>query len=114
MQAAALIANDPLQIQHESELPAAPYISEDEIYFNGIGSDACESMVLQRLGTGFNCCKTRCRPYDRAVVAVLCLANYFAPTVWEISSDGDEDDWQDGLALARTVVPQCPMPTFRY
>lgn len=114
MQAAALITNDPLLIQRECDECSEPYVAMDRIEFNGIEEDGCETMVLDRLRSGFSCCKTRRRPYDRVVIALLCLADYFAPEVWLISSDGDEDDWAEGLALARTVEPNCPMVTFKH
>lgn len=113
MQAAAVILNDPLQIQLEADDPSEPYVGMDAIHFNGIGNEGCETMVLDRLRASFSFCKTRGRPYDRVVVALLCLAAFHAPEVWLVSSDGDEEDWKEGLALARTVEPHCPMPTFK-
>ncbi len=106
LQVAALINHDPLLIQR--------VVSAEEIIFNGIKDEGHETMVLIRKQPGFACCKTARKPYDRVVVALLCLVEHFAPSVWDISSDGDEEDWQEGLALARTVVPNCPMVTFRH
>jgi hypothetical protein len=111
LQATAIINNDPLLIQEESDSASAPGVDGTGIWFNGIESDGCETFHLTRKGSGrFNCCKTRQRPYDRVVIAVLCLANFFAPGVWDIDSDGNVYEWGEGLALALTVEPNCPMP----
>ena len=111
MQATAIINNDPLLIQEESDSASAPGVDDTGIWFNGIEDDGHETFHLTRVDSGrFNCCKTALKPYDRVVVAVLCLANFFAPGVWNIVSDGPNYEWQDGLALARTVEPNCPMP----
>lgn len=110
LQAAAIINNDPLLIQEKSDSASAPGVDDTGIWFNGIEDDGHETFHLTRVGSGrFNCCKTALKPYDRVVVAVLCLANFFAPGVWDIGSDGADYEWQDGLALARTVEPNCLM-----
>lgn len=110
LQATAIINNDPLLIQEESDSASAPEINDNGISFNGIEDDGHETFLLTRVGSGrFNFCKTARKPYDRVVVAVLCLANFFAPRVWNIDSDGDQEDWKAGLALARTVEPNCLM-----
>lgn len=111
LQTTAIINNDPLLIQEESDRTSAPGVDETGIWFNGIEDDGHETFHLTCVGSGrFNSCKTARKPYDRVVVAVLCLANFFAPGVWDIGSDGTDYQWQDGLALARTVEPNCPMP----
>lgn len=110
LQATAIINNDPLLIQEDSDSASAPGVDETGIWFNGIERGGCETFHLTCEGSGFNYCKTRDRPYDRVVVAVLCLANYFALGVWDIGSDGNVNEWEAGLALARTVEPNCPMP----
>ena len=110
LQAAAIINNDPLLIQEESDSASAPGVDETGIWFNGIEDAGHETFHLTRVGSyRFNFCKTARKPYDRVVVAVLCLANFFAPEVWNIDSDGDQEDWKAGLALARTVEPNCLM-----
>jgi hypothetical protein len=109
LQATAIINNDPLLIQKECDRAAAPSVNDLEIRFNGIEDDGHETFMLLRKKKRFNFCKTARKPYDRVVVAVLCLANHFAPDVWDIGSDGNAEDWEAGLALARTVEPNCPM-----
>lgn len=80
-------------------------VSDDQIRFNGKGDDGHETFLLGRNSDrGFQFCKTAQKPYDVVVVAVLCLAHELCPGVWEISSDGNVDDWADGKALAESVL----------
>ncbi|KAJ4458026.1 hypothetical protein PAPYR_6284 [Paratrimastix pyriformis] len=108
---AIALLNDPLPIQLSYDDASPPLISDNEIIFNGIGGNGCESMVLQREGSGFQFCKTRQLPYDRVVTALLILADYHAPGTWNIHSDGSSSDWREGLELARTVQPDCVLPS---
>lgn len=110
LQATALLLGQPLAIQREADDPSPPYIGPDGIRFNGIGKDACETFLLRPHSEGFNFCKTRARPYDLAVTALLCLVHYHAPDVWNIESDGSIVDWTPGLTLARQVQPECTCP----
>lgn len=109
MQTVALL-DEPLQITGNEDMPEPPRMDSDWIIFNGLGDDAHETMVVYRMGAGFQCCKTAQKPYDRAVVALLCLMHTLLPGTWEIGSDGDPDDWDEGLALAREVCPQATCP----
>lgn len=98
----------PLPIQLESDDAAPPEFNNQHIHFNGIGDEGHETFYVQKHHLNqFNFCKTNGKPYDTFVVAVLCLMHRIAPDVWDITSDGLEDDWQEGLKLARTVVPSC-------
>lgn len=72
-------------------------MTKDLITFNGIGDAAHETMWFDRKGDGFQFCKTARKPYDIAVIALLLLANRYAPEVWDIGSDGDAKDWQPTL-----------------
>lgn len=77
---------------------AAELFGEEALWFNGDDREgrglAHETMVLEQAGYGFAFCKTARKPYDWFVVAVLLLANHHCPGVWEISSDGDPEDWE--------------------
>ena len=110
MLATALISK-PLPIQRGDEDKSQPYVDDKLIIFNGIGNDAHETMVLVRAGNGFQFCKTARKPYDRAVTALLILADFHSPNTWTVTSDGEPDDWQEGLELARTVQPDCNLPS---
>jgi hypothetical protein len=76
-----------------------PVVSDSAISFDG----GCEAMTLLRTplrGDWPQFCKTEKSPYDIAVVAVLTIANHFAPGAWEIGSDGKAEDWEEGVELA--------------
>lgn len=104
-------AGDPLPIQREYDEVGAPEITEERIVFNGIGDAGHETMLLERDGRGFQFCKTARKPYDRAVIALLILADRCAPGCWQVSSDGDPQDWKpildwmDGLGLGLFELP---------
>tara|TARA_B100001559_G_scaffold296902_1_gene280314 strand:- start:2568 stop:2981 length:414 start_codon:yes stop_codon:yes gene_type:complete len=110
MMATALLSQ-PLPIQREDEVGGQPLVDSKYIIFNGIGNNGHETMVLQRDGEGFQFCKTAHKPYDRAVTALLILADFHSPNTWLVKSDGAPDDWQEGLELARTVQPECNLPS---
>lgn len=92
-----------------------PEITKDLIRFNGVGDDGHETFWLPRQRPkreawqdkdthGFLFCKTARKPYDIIVVAVLCAAHRIAPGAFAIGSDGDAEDWDDGLALFNRVA----------
>jgi hypothetical protein len=84
-------------IQREMDDAGPPQMDDIAIAFNGIGDDAYETMYLARSGNSRNFCKTDERPYDRAVVVLLILAEHFAPNCFMPSSDGGIADWQPAL-----------------
>lgn len=103
---------------------AAPCAIDDEsdpcqVRFNGVGSAGCETFLLgnwkrpkydwERLSAymhdgAHHFCKTGHRPYDLVVCAVLAVAEQLAPDVYRVSSDGEPDKWQPGLAFATKVL----------
>jgi hypothetical protein len=100
---------------------AAPRLSldvshrENYLSFNGNGDteEECEPFLMWRdvnkmRTENFAFCKTRAYPYDTAVVA--CLAR-LAEAGLKVSSDGNQGDWQDGLAMAKDCLGrEVPMP----
>ena len=80
-----------------------PLICDSLITFNGRGDEGYETFYFQKNNTTFQFCKTGLRPYDAVVVAVLILAHYYDNDFYW-SSDGDRDDFDDGLALANEFV----------
>lgn len=56
----------------------------------------------------YNFCKTAGKPYDAAVTAVLSIVNHYAAAVFAISSDGEAQDWADGIRLASGAI-QAPV-----
>jgi hypothetical protein len=91
----------------DDEPDTEPVVSGEHIWFNGPTEDGHETFVLSPLHErdGFNFCKTARKPYDTAVIAILCAAKARAPDAIELSSDGELDDWQEGIRLAAEAVP---------
>jgi len=110
LMAAALITQA-LPIQREEDSASEPLIDKDQIIFNGIEDDGHETMILERIGHGFQFCKTAHKPYNAAVIALLLIADKHAPGVWEIASDGDTPEWQEvvdwlaKLGMGDYVIP---------
>tara|TARA_R110000824_G_scaffold8858_1_gene40219 strand:+ start:742 stop:1197 length:456 start_codon:yes stop_codon:yes gene_type:complete len=92
------------------------FITKDAVRFNGIGDEGHETFYLKKKlrptewesagncfekGEEYQFCKTAYKDYDKYVVAMLCMINYLAPDVCRIESDGDKEEWKDGLRLAR-------------
>jgi hypothetical protein len=101
-----IIAKSNVRIVREYDLPdELPEITDEFIAFNGVGNDGHETMWLQPKSEGFAFCKTARKPYDVAVVALLCAVHAIAPDAYRIGADGDVDDWEDGAALAREACP---------
>jgi len=73
---------------------------------NGAGSDAGEAFVLRehfnQNETGF--CKTNRLPYDTVVTACLAILKHRLGDSFEVSSDGNSKEWQDGTKLAKKVT----------
>ena len=94
-------------------------IDNEQIRFNGIGEDGHETFLItkKKPKEGFQFCKTARKPYDKYVVAVLCAIYHvylqMEKTVMNISSDGNTEDWTEGLfhAVRSTREEQmyCPI-----
>jgi hypothetical protein len=112
-------------VQHVQGIPLAngagdpgtsPEITEEKIWFNGVGGDSHETFCLNRVRPpkddwetrrGWTFCKTARKPYDLAVTAALCyLATVPVPASHSVSSDGKGRDFLDGLAEARLALPR--------
>ena len=83
-----------------------PEIAEGMICFNGVGDDSYETFSFpggwsnDGAGEGFNFCKTARRPYDPVVTACLAIAKDRMGESIDVSSDGDREEWSEGVALA--------------
>ena len=65
-----------------------PTISDTEVYFNGKGSESCETFGIQANDGEWNCCKTARRPYDLLVcVSLLAFKEAFGDD-FSYKSDG--------------------------
>ena len=90
---------------------------KDMIYLNGIGELSHETFCLERItettahtqrdddnGLIFNFCKTARKPYDIAVCSALIIAKkHFGKSIM-ISSDGDNEEWQESKALCQKIL----------
>ena len=113
-----------------------PEVNGEHIWFNGLGEDSHETFRItkkkrakedyeeqeayDRQGA-FEFCKTAHKPYDKYVVAVLCALYNMEVKDWplgdgkimSISSDGNTEDWTEGLfhAVRSTRVEEmyCPI-----
>ena len=93
-----------IQIAFEFDEPSMPPVfALNLIRFNGIGNSGCETFVITP-NQPWDFCKTRQRPYDGLVVAILCIVNHITHGSVNISSDGFAEDWQYGLGLARQAT----------
>lgn len=84
---------------------------------NGKGDDMHEDFIMREyfkenfedhtnplVNTGFHFCKTAQKPYDIVVVACLIVIANRLPNNISVDSDGNTDDWQDGLKLAQRIL----------
>lgn len=81
-----------------------PQVRYHALHIEGVGEDAHETFVIpfriSRLDArGF--CKTARKPYDKLVVACLCV---LAEAGLEVQSDGEPEDWEEGRAWAESVL----------
>jgi hypothetical protein len=72
-------------------------VNEKRINLNGVGSDSHETFYLPKHDTSFQFCKTARKPYDLAVCAILLVAHEHAPGAYDISSDGEDEDWAEAM-----------------
>lgn len=88
----------------DGEEDTPPDLTKERIAFNGRGENQHETFgfIAMRAGDGWVCCKTARKPYDVVVTACLTLlqANYG----FEVSSDGDVEDWEAGVKLAEQAL----------
>lgn len=96
-------------IQFETD-DAKPPQMDEIIRFNGVGKDGHETFMLDPNVPGFEFCKTALKPYDLWVVAALTTAHHFAPDCWKVSSDGDVQDWANGVNLVQQFFPKAKNP----
>ena len=92
--------SDILQGWEDADGLIGPMLTDDSLNINGIGDDSHENLLIQ-FGEkfDFNFCKTATKPYDLPVMK--CLIILATLDGFTFSSDGDEEDWQEGLDWAR-------------
>ena len=79
------------------------FISEEEICFNGVAEESCETFHIHREPTDFEFCKTRAKPYDLAVCSCLLITAHHCKS-FTFSSDGDSTSWENAINLIRTTL----------
>jgi len=85
-----------------------PICTDHLIWLNGIGDEGHEDFMVE-LGVpkAFNFCKTAQKPYDAVVVAFLILiTGVVGKDYFEWSSDGSEEDFNEGAELYEDVRNQ--------
>ena len=87
-----ILDNEPTDSQNLS-------ITYDSVLCNGIGDDGHETFYLTRkMRNDFEFCKTAQKPYDKYIVAMLIAVTQITDSI-TVSSDGDQEDWLEGLQL---------------
>jgi hypothetical protein len=85
-----------------------PIINETEIWFNGeskLYMDHETFCVSWKGDRDFNFCKTAQKPYDLLVcLSLLSLLNHFGSEIFQLSSDGDAEEWQEAVDLYNDVT----------
>lgn len=85
-----------------------PIINESEVWFNGdeeLGNDH-ETFSINLTDTEpFGFCKTARKPYDLFVcLTLLSFTEYFPSDVFQLSSDGNAEDWQEAVDLYNEIT----------
>lgn len=87
------------------EAGTLPDLIGNHFQFNGIEEASHETFSLPIDPRGvqdFDFCKTARKPYD--VVVVACLARLAEVEGIKVASDGDQEDWVAGVALATEIL----------
>lgn len=75
--------------------------------FNGTQDLSHEDFTMREhfnQNEGFNFCKTAEKPYDIVVVACLITMKHYLGDLIDVSSDGRDHEWTEGLELAQKVL----------
>jgi hypothetical protein len=111
--AKAIIAKQPKGLICGGNGKGNPTVNAKEIWLNGNAiDDQCHETfhITKAKYPEFNFCKTARKPYDAVVVAILCIVEHFAPSKLDIYSDGDTEEWGEGLKLAKSIIPAAEVP----
>lgn len=89
-----------------------PELGPDRVWLNGDADahEACETFGITVGVNEWTFCKTRRKPYDTVVTAILLAAKDRLGDAMSLSSDGSATDWSPGLVLAlralrRVIIP---------
>ena len=78
-------------------------ILENEICFNGVGDNGCETFYLNNKATSFSFCKTREMPYDIYVWHLLTFCQMIKK---DFHARRDRWYWDKSRPLPKTLRPQ--------
>jgi hypothetical protein len=92
-----------------------PNIGPEIIALNGVEDEAHETFMIEPTAKKqewesdedpkvFSFCKTARKPYDEVVTASLAVLKHHLGDALRVSSDGDFDEWSEGLALAKAAT----------
>lgn len=88
-----------------------PVLDEEHIVFNGCQPAHCEPFEIARVefnrrgsGTVYSYCKTEHLPYDICVQAVLIILKHYLGDDLTVSSDGNDDAWQQARDLVSDAL----------
>jgi hypothetical protein len=84
------------------DVGSEPLITDINIAFNGIGEDSNETCMITKRVDKFSCCKTRCKPYDKVVVAVYKAARNHNSSII-LTSDGGPEVFDDFIEPINTT-----------
>ena len=84
-------------------------IKKKQVCFNGQGDESHETCFIDNSGKEFDFCKTAQKPYDDVVTAVLAIFAHELGEDFQVSSDGDHEEWASGVKLASQVLGE-PVP----
>jgi hypothetical protein len=93
-----------------------PHIDGAFIAFNGIGDNGHETFWVSRVNDRkpryvgdnpqWSFCKTAHKPYDVTVTAILAYLDSVWPNFYSVTSDGEPEEWQAGIDLAKAALPE--------
>lgn len=88
----------PLEIEKEDWQKPIGEISHYGQYGKPVYNDK------EEIGRYFEFCKTAYKPYDLAVIVCLIIAKHHLKEGIIISSDGTQDNWQDGMLICQKIL----------
>ena len=86
----------------EDEEDRPPEVTPTSIQFNGTPGNGYETFCFN-LESQFQFCKTARHAYDTPVVAILIILKQYYGDALSVSSDGYDEDWQEGINVAQIL-----------
>lgn len=88
-----------------------PQVDDEHIVFNGEAPHCCEPFEVARIEfdrrgchTVASFCKTEHQPYDICVQAALIILKHHLGDAINVTSDGEDEDWQTGRRAVQDVL----------